>query len=454
MTSRKIVKFVNETRSTSSTSRVGRRKVLKGMAAAGVAALATSALGARRAYAAGRTIKIGFVSPETGPIAPFGEADNFVLEGVRKAIGDGIVINGMKHPVVIIQKDSQSKANRASSVAAELISGDKVDILVAGSTADTTIPVASQAELNGVPCLTADTPWQAWFFGQKGDPAKGFEWAFHHFWGVDGVFACFDDMWKQIDTNKVVGWLAGDDNDGRALGDKEHGFPAMLKAAGYTTIDLGLFDNMTDNFSAQITKLKNANVEIVCGVFYPPTWATFWNQAMQQGFRPKAVTPLKALLFPASADAMGDRVIGHSTEVWWSPHHPFKSGLTGQTAKQLCDDYTAVTGKQWTQPTGFKHSVLEIAIDVLKRTKDVDNPTSIRDAILESNYNSIVGPLQWKAGPPTPINPVKNVCVTPVVGGQWRKGSGKFKYDLTLVATQHAPEIKAEDKFLPLQYGV
>ena len=38
------------------------------------------------------TVKIGMVSPETGPIAAFGEADQFVLAGVRKALGDGIVI--------------------------------------------------------------------------------------------------------------------------------------------------------------------------------------------------------------------------------------------------------------------------------------------------------------------------------------------------------------------------
>ena len=30
----------------------------------------------------GRTIKIGYVTPRTGPLAPFGEADNFVLAEV------------------------------------------------------------------------------------------------------------------------------------------------------------------------------------------------------------------------------------------------------------------------------------------------------------------------------------------------------------------------------------
>src|SRR5215472_2487957 len=44
-----------------------------------------------RAWAA-KTIKIGFVSPETGPIAAFGSADEFVVGEIRKAIGDGLTI--------------------------------------------------------------------------------------------------------------------------------------------------------------------------------------------------------------------------------------------------------------------------------------------------------------------------------------------------------------------------
>ena len=34
---------------------------------------------------AGREIKIGYVSPQTGPLAGFGEADTYVLDGVNKA---------------------------------------------------------------------------------------------------------------------------------------------------------------------------------------------------------------------------------------------------------------------------------------------------------------------------------------------------------------------------------
>ena len=138
-----------------------------------------------------------------------------------------------------------------------------------------------------------------------------------------------------------------------------------------------------------------------------------------------------------------------STEVWWSQHHPFKSSLTGQTAQQFCDAYTAATGKQWTQPIGFKHANIEVAIDVLKRAKKLD-AAAIRDAIKDTNYQSLVGPISWKGGGPG--NPVPNVCTTPLVGGQWKKGT-KFKYDLNIVFNAPAPNIKLDSPFEAIKYS-
>jgi branched-chain amino acid transport system substrate-binding protein len=78
-----------------------------------------------------RVIKIGHVSPRTGPLAGFGEADTFILEQVRGLLRNGIAVGGRTYPVQIISKDSQSSGSRAAEVASELILGDKVDLIVA-----------------------------------------------------------------------------------------------------------------------------------------------------------------------------------------------------------------------------------------------------------------------------------------------------------------------------------
>ncbi|MGB9045167.1 MAG: hypothetical protein WCC81_22255 [Pseudolabrys sp.] len=66
------------------------------------------------AEAQSQTIKIGHVSPKTGPLAGFGEADGFILEQVRGILSKGLDNNGKTYKVEIITKDSQSSGNRAA----------------------------------------------------------------------------------------------------------------------------------------------------------------------------------------------------------------------------------------------------------------------------------------------------------------------------------------------------
>jgi branched-chain amino acid transport system substrate-binding protein len=415
-----------------------RRRALiqAGGALAGAAALGFPAL----VLAQSKTIKIGFVSPQTGPLAPFGEADKFTIEQMNKLFGGGIDVGGKKVAIQIIQKDSQSNPNRAGEVANDLILKDKVDLMLVSSTPETANPVSDACELNEIPCISTVVPWQPWFFGRKGDPAKGFEWTYHMFWGLEDVIANFLAGWKSVQTNKKVGGLFPNDGDGNAWGDKERGFPGPLAKDGFTLTDPGRFQNMNNDFSAQIAAFKKDNCEIVTGVVIPPDAKTFLTQAKQQGYKPKVVTLGKALLFPAAIEALGDLGDGLSTEVWWSPSHPFTSSLTRQSAKQLADSYESIARKQWTQPIGFAHALFEVAVDSLKRTKELGDAAALRDAIKATNLKTVVGEVKWGGQ-----GPFKNVSKTPLVLGQWVKGK-KYKYELVIVNNQAAPNIPVGGK--------
>src|SRR3954471_23019169 len=112
----------NDTRSSNGVSR--RTLVRTGLGAIAAPAV----LRVIPANAQSRTIKIGHVSPKTGPLAGFGEADNFILDQVRGILRNGLQSGGRTYPVQIISKDSQSSGSRAAEVASELILGDKVDL--------------------------------------------------------------------------------------------------------------------------------------------------------------------------------------------------------------------------------------------------------------------------------------------------------------------------------------
>jgi branched-chain amino acid transport system substrate-binding protein len=92
--------------------------------------------------ASSKVVKIGHVSSPTGVFATFAEADPFILDQIRTALGKGISNGGVSYEVQIISKDSQSSINRASEVASELILKDKVDLLVSSGTPETANAVA------------------------------------------------------------------------------------------------------------------------------------------------------------------------------------------------------------------------------------------------------------------------------------------------------------------------
>jgi len=410
-----------------------RRRVL----GAGAAALAAPVIMPRRSWAAGNEIRIGWVSPTTGPIAGFGSADDFVISNLQPVLDAGLDIGGKHFDLKLIRKDNQSNPNRSAEVASELILKDEVHLMLSSSTADTVNPVADQCELNEVPSISADTPWDAFFFGRGGDPSKGFKWTYHFFWGGQQIINSYSSLWEQLDTNKKVGLMLSNDSDGVAMSNPDIGFAAQLKSHGLEVVDLGLFEPLSDDFSAQIGKLKDAGVDIMTGVFLPPDWTTFWVQSKQLGFKPKAATIAKALLFPSSVEAIGDPAVGLSTEIWWSPGHPFKSSITGVGSAEYAAEFTKQTGRQWVQPKGFKHALIEVALDVLKRSEDPTDPGAVVEAIKTTDIHTLVGPVNFQTGP------VPNVSPTPVVGGQWVKGD-KFPFDLKICENQYAPEIPVQ----------
>ncbi len=432
--------------------RVNRRGFMKASAATG-AALAAGSVFAPAAHAA-KTFKIGYVSPQTGPLAAFAEADNFVISNFMNTVKGGVKVGSATLPVEVSVKDSQSNPNRAAEVAKELIVANKIDLMLVASTPETTNPVSTQCEIEEVPCISTVAPWQPYFIGRQANPGGGppawkpFNYTYHFFWGLEDVIAVFTNMWGQLPTNKSVGGLFPNDGDGNAWGDKVVGFPPVLDKLGYKLTDPGRYQNLTDDFSAQIAAFKKANCEIITGVVLPPDFTTFWNQALQQGLKPKAASIGKAILFPVAVEALGKNGNNLSSEVWWSPNHPFKSSLTGQSAKDIAAAYEKSSGKQWTQPIGFVHALFELAVDVAKRSGDVGDNKGMVKAIAATKLDTVVGPIAWD-GKKLPPFAAKNVAKTPLVGGQWRLRNGN-KYDIVITDNKTAPEIPVGGKMEPI----
>ena len=171
-----------------------RRRILQGMAG-GIAAAGGMTLFGPAVHAA-KTIKIGYVSPKSGPLAAFAEADDFVLGEFRKSVKDGLKLGSQVYQVEIVTKDSQSNPNRAAEVTKELITRDNVGLVLVGATPETNNPVSTQCELEQIPCISSVAPWQTNFIARQANPGdpkswKPFDYTFHYFWGLEDVIGGF-----------------------------------------------------------------------------------------------------------------------------------------------------------------------------------------------------------------------------------------------------------------------
>lgn len=419
-----------------------RRTILRGLASgAAMAGLGLPAL------AQNRPVKIGYVRPETGPLAGFTGADDFVLADfaeTARALGLNIQI---------VTRDSQSNPNRAGDVASELIVREGVSLMIVGAAPETNNPVATICESEGIPCISTLSPWQPYFIGRQpnpGDPAswRPFEHGFHFFLGLEDVVGVFTKMWQSLETNRKVGFLFANDADGIAWADPANGLPPVMTQLGYEIVDLGRHRVLNDDFTNFINAFRGQDVQIVTGTMIPPDFITFWNQAQQQGYRPKMATVGKGLLYPQDVAAVGPAAHNLSCEVWWAPSFPFASSLNGVTAAEYAARFTHATGRPWTQVMGFIHALLEVAVDAVRRAADPTDPDSLTEAVAATDLDTIVGHVAWPGATTAPFA-ARNVTRTPIVGGQWRvRQDGSLA--LVIVENTDHPEIPKEAEIEPL----
>jgi branched-chain amino acid transport system substrate-binding protein len=390
------------------------------------------------------TFRIGFVSPVTGALKLFSEPDEFVMEQVKRSISSGIAIGERRYPLEILYRDSQSSTQMAAKMARELIEEERVDLIISSSTPETVNPVANVCEQAGVPCLTNDAPWQSWFFGRDGQPDTGFRWTYHFCWGVEDLVHTYASLWKQVPSQRRVGLVFMDDQDGKIFADPQAGFPALLAEEGFKHLETHILSTESDDYSGVIRELQHNNIDTIAGVMPAPYFQKLWQQALDQDYQPINATFGKATEFPSAIEPFKQASKGLSVEVWWSPSFPFYSGLTGQSASLLAFNYSQTTGKNWTMPLGLKHSLFEVAVDVLKRSEGPGERESIRRALASTNYSSIIGKINFANGP------VPNVSKTPLVGGQW---DYRFRQlELLIVENSLAPEIPLQAHMQPIKF--
>ncbi len=424
---------------------VSRRRLIKGAALTAGASAFSLYFPAVRGAEAG-TIRIGWIAALSGPGALFGEPVPFVKAQMEKVFAGGLEIGGKRYSVEILLRDSQSSINVATQAVTELITRQKVDLILApeGLAA---VGGGQMATINRTPLVSTLFPSDAMIAMRGGPQAysnNGTPWTFHFLFDTADVGAAYIALWEPVRkrTDQKVGTFYVDQPAARGFADPEHGLPAALKSAGYPTVEGGMFKLETDDFSNQVSTFKAGDAQILTGFMFANHFASFWRGAAQAGYKPEIVTIAGAFLFPGGVDALGDRGDGVSTEIWWSPQLPYASSLTGQSAKALAAAWEDKQGAQWTPALGYTHALWEVAVSALMACGDPKDKEALRSALAKTKVDTVVGKVDFTSGP------VPGITKTPLVAGQWRRNkTGKYKYDLRVTYKGSALEFEVQDEF-------
>jgi branched-chain amino acid transport system substrate-binding protein len=358
------------------------------------------------------TITVGRVVPISGPLLDMGRETPWLDENKIKPINaaGGLQVGSKKCLIKYKVYDSKGTMGGSGQAATKAILEDKVDVVMAQGTPDTTNAPSELCERYKVPCITSDTPIEAWLFGPGGKP-KTFKYTHHFFFGVPDLVKNHIGMIKALPGgfNGKIGYLYPNDPDGVVFASL---FDPAFKKQNWNPVDPGRFEQGLPDFSSIINKFKRGRVEVVTGVLAPPDLQNYLQQAAQAGFKPKMYIIDKGTGYPEPMKALGEHGIDLLSVNFWSPAYPGKSKYGNYDGQGLVDLYEKQNpGKAYSPPLAYSDATYDVLFDALQRAGTTDRDALLK-AISETDLDTVVGRIKFNK---------QNYSVQPLGGAQWRK---------------------------------
>ncbi|HOE07503.1 MAG TPA: ABC transporter substrate-binding protein [Treponemataceae bacterium] len=341
------------------------------------------------------SIKIGGIFPLSGPVAVYGvEAKNGIelaIEEINAAGG----INGKK--VVLISEDDEGNPEKTVNAFKKLTTKDKVTMIIGSLTSGCTAAITTLAQNQKVlliaPAATMESITDAGNFIFRAcfiDPFQG---------TVGGKFSA-----ETLKAKKAA--VLYDVANDYSIGLYENFKKAFLASGGIMAAEESYTTNDMD-FNAQITKIKNANPDVVYLPDYYATVALISKQLRAQGVNAAIV----------GADGWGGIVDNAGDEIlngFYSDHYAADS-----TDPKVVSFVNSYKNKYNSTPVSFAalgYDSMYIIKDAIVNAGSTD-ASAVRDAVEKTNGAYVTGKLTFDAK----RNPVKSAVMMEIV-----KAEGKL----------------------------
>ncbi len=359
-----------------------------------VVLLISMLLGACTANAGKNTIPVGVIAELTGDIPAVGTSCKNAAELAVKEVNDagGLDVGGTKYQIQLFIEDNAGKADQSASSAQKLITQQNVVAIIGPNASRYAIPASEIAESSKVVLIS---PWstnpKTTLDAKTGQPKKYvFRAAFiDPFQGrVVAKFAL-----DNLKTTKaaVLYDVASDYNKGIA----EY-FKQTYEENGGTVVAFETYTTGDKDFSAQLTKIKDAAPEVI----FLPNYYSEVPLQIQQAHRLGITVPFLGSDSWGSADLI--KLCGTDCEGYYFSTH-YAPDVATPVATKFIDAYKAAYGAVPDDVAALTYDSFGLLWQALQTAGKVDRQ-AVRDALASiPKYEGVTGTMQFVEGSGDPI---------------------------------------------------
>jgi branched-chain amino acid transport system substrate-binding protein len=353
-----------------------------------IAAASATVLAFAANPAAAKDIVLGASVQLTGPVANTGryyrDAYELAVEKINAA--GGVKVGNEKRKLVLKIYDNQSDVNLSVRQYTQLVSQDKVDLLLGPFASNFALADSAVSEKYKIPMVQGGGASDQIF-------ARKFKYIFGTLAPASNYFASTIEMMKGLKpAPKSVALLYADDSFDVSVGD---GTRPKLKAAGLNIVMDERYSTNATDFNSLLSQIRSKNVDAVLVAGHETEILNFIRQAKSLTVAPKMYSFTVGVPSEDFRKALGKDANYAFGMTAWLPSADLKDRWFGDAAKFEAEykakynyepDYHAASGT----------ADVEALAQAIENAGSTD-PAKVRDALAKVKFDSIYGPIAFAA---------------------------------------------------------
>lgn len=352
-------------------------------------------------------IPIGVIAELTGDIPAVGASCKNAAEMAARQVNDagGLVLGGKKHTVKLLLEDNANKSDQSALVAQKLITQQNVAAIIGPNASLGAVPAAAIAE--GAKTVLI-TPWstnpKTTLDQRTGKPKR---YVFR---------ACYTDPFEGhvlamfiLNDLKLKKAAVLYDVASEAPKSQAELFQKSLLANGGQCVAFETYTTGDRDFSAQLTKIKQAEPEII----FLPTYYNDVPLVVKQAQRLGIKTPFLGSDAWSSPDLI--KLSEGAVEGSYFANH-YAADQATPAARKFLTDYQAAYGSLPDDIAALTYDAFGLLFQALRAAGKPERP-AIRDALAGiPRYEGVTGNMQFKEGSG---DPSKSLVILQIKGGKF-----------------------------------